>query len=474
MSATEAQGPGAAPQIDPQVQRGAMKAMPGLLAIFVFGILCLHSFNFVFTDIGQELGAPARAALITSLPGVVLGVVSVIYGSLGDFVSLRRMMMVGIALIVVGSVLGLFSTASIWLVIIARVIQTAGCQVAGSVFLVVATKYVPGPKKVVYFGIFTAAYQFSTAIGLVAAGQLSKISWVWLFAIPLLSVFFIPSLYRHLPDVRGEGRRIDIAGFVLVSLAVGSLVMLLSEGTWAWALAFTVLSVAFVAYIHLVPHAFITPEFFRNRAYLVAVSLILIFYVAQYAMNPLFKEVGAQLYGYDAAAMVFVLIWASLIGGIAGMMSGKIVGWIGRGPGIMLAASLMALSCLLAAFTLESGIWAVGLCAVLFFGGISMLYSPVVDTVVGTVDVSESGRAVGLNDLAMNVSPSIGVALVSSLMNGVVFGGVTLTGATAGEAANYSVIFLLLGAVFIAGMVWFLAMKKNLYPDSWGRVSAQA
>ncbi|WP_342669499.1 MFS transporter [Corynebacterium oculi] len=410
---------------------------------------------------------------MTSLPGVVLGVVCVIYGSLGDFVSLRRMMMVGMALIVVGSVLGLFSTASIWLVIIARVIQTAGCQVAGSVFLVVTTKYVPGPKKAVYFGLFTAAYQFSTAVGLVAAGQLSKISWVWLFAIPLLSVIFLPCLYRNLPDVRGEGRRIDVVGFLLVSATVGSLVMFMSEFSWTWGIAFVLLAVCFGVYISVASHAFITPEFFRNRAYLVAVSLVLIFYAAQFAMNPLFKEVGAQLYGYDAAGMAFVLIWANLIGGVTGMLSGNIVGWIGRGPGILLAVSLMILSCLLAAFTLESGIWAVGLCAVLFFGGISMLYSPAVDTVVGTVDVSESGRAVGLNDLAMVVSPSIGVALVSSLMTGVVFGDVTVTGATAGEAANYSVIFLLLGVVMIAGVVWFLAMKKYLYPDSWGRVSVE-
>lgn len=473
MSAAEPRGGEATPQIDPQVQRDAMKAIPGLLCVFVFGILCLHSFNFVFPDIGQDLGAPAQAALITSLPGVVLGVVCVIYGSLGDFVSLRRMMMVGMALIVVGSVLGLLSTASIWLVIIARVIQTAGCQVAGSVFLVVTTKYVPGPKKVLYFGLFTAAYQFSTAIGLVAAGQLSKISWVWLFAIPLLSVFFIPSLYRHLPDVRGEGRRIDVAGFLLVAAAVGSLVMFMAEFSWRWGIAFAVLAVCFGVYISVAPHAFITPDFFRNRAYLVAVSLVLIFYAAQFAMAPLFKEVGAQLYGYDAAGMAFVLIWASLVGGVTGMFSGNIVGWIGRGPGILLSVGLMALGCLVAAFTLESGIWAVGLCAVLFFGGISILYSPVVDTVVGTVDVSESGRAVGLNDLAMVVSPSIGVALVNSLMNGMVFEHVTLTGATAGIAANYATIFLLLAAVTLAGVLWFLAMKKHLYPDAWGRVSAQ-
>lgn len=451
-----------------------MKAMPGLVFIFIFGILCLQAFNFVFADIGEDLGAPEQAALITAIPGVVLGIVSVIYGSLGDFVSLRRLMMVGVALIVVGSVLGFFSGASICLVVIARAIQTAGCQVAGSVYLVVATKYVPGPKKVVYFGIFTAAYQFSTALGVVAAGQLTKISWVWLFVIPLLSLIFVPSLYKNLPDVSGKARRIDVAGFFLAGLTVGSLVMFFTMNSWWWLLGFAVLAVGFWVYISRVPHAFVTPAFFSNRSYLMALSLILVFYLGQYAMNPLFNAVGAQLYGYSAASMSFVLIWASLIGATMGMLSGKIVGWIGRGPGIVLAAGLMVVGCFMAAFTLDAGIWAVGLSAVFFFAGLAMMYSPVVDTVVGTVDVSESGRAVGINDLAMNVSPSIGVAIVGSLMSGMAFQGVTFTGASEGAAASYSVIFLLLGGVFILGLVWFLAIKARLYPDAWGRVSQEA
>ncbi|WP_448852030.1 hypothetical protein [Corynebacterium sp. 335C] len=82
-----------------KMQRHAMKALPALIAIFVFGILCLQAFNLVFSTIGEDVGAPEKASLITAIPGVVLGIVCVIYGSLGDFVSLRKMTMVGIALI---------------------------------------------------------------------------------------------------------------------------------------------------------------------------------------------------------------------------------------------------------------------------------------------------------------------------------------------------------------------------------------
>lgn len=124
-----------------------MRTLPQLIIIFITSILTIQGFNLVFQDIGAQLNAVEYAPLITSIPGIVLGIVCVIYGSLGDFVSLRKMMMAGIVLIVIGSVLGLVaSRSSIWVVIIARAIQTAGTQVSGSVYLVVTTKYVPGVK----------------------------------------------------------------------------------------------------------------------------------------------------------------------------------------------------------------------------------------------------------------------------------------------------------------------------------------
>ncbi len=75
----------------------------------------------------------------------MLGIVCFIYGSLGDFVSLRKLVTVGLVTLFVGSIFGFvanyFFAANLWTVIIARVLQTAGEQVAGSAFLVVATKY---------------------------------------------------------------------------------------------------------------------------------------------------------------------------------------------------------------------------------------------------------------------------------------------------------------------------------------------
>ena len=123
----------------------AVRALIPLLITFVLGTLCLQGFNLVFQQVGADVGAPAQASLITAFPSIVLGIVCFIYGSLGDFVSLKKLVTFGLVTLFIGSIFGFvanyFFAANLWTVIIARVLQTAGEQVAGSAFLVVATKY---------------------------------------------------------------------------------------------------------------------------------------------------------------------------------------------------------------------------------------------------------------------------------------------------------------------------------------------
>ena len=114
----------------------AIRALIPLLITFVLGTLCLQGFNLVFQQVGADVGAPNQASLITAFPSIVLGIVCVIYGSLGDFVSLKKMMILGTIVFVLGSILGCFGDLSIWIVIAARTVQSAGWQVSGSIFLV--------------------------------------------------------------------------------------------------------------------------------------------------------------------------------------------------------------------------------------------------------------------------------------------------------------------------------------------------
>ena len=168
------------PFSDPETSnKMAIRALIPLLITFILGTLCLQGFNLVYTQVGADVGTPMQASLITAFPSIVLGIVCFIYGSLGDFVSLKKLVVLGLITLFVGSLFGFIAnfyfTPNLWTVIIARVLQTAGEQVAGSVFLVIATKYLKDELKVIFFGLFTAGYQLSASIGVFSAGSLSSI-----------------------------------------------------------------------------------------------------------------------------------------------------------------------------------------------------------------------------------------------------------------------------------------------------------
>lgn len=331
--------------VDDATNKMAIRALIPLLITFVLGTLCLQGFNLVFQQVGADVGAPDQASLITAFPSLVLGIVCFIYGSLGDFISLRRLVTVGLIVLFVGSLFGFFANyflpANLWTVIIARVLQTAGEQVAGSAFLVVATKYLKNSLKVIFFGLYTAAYQLSASIGVFAAGFLSTISWQFLFLIPAITILFLPILLKNLPDSNGSGDKIDTVGFVIFGVATAFLTLFFSYMSW-WMIALAaVLFIGFGVYISKAKNPFITPAFFKNTRWLMAISLIALFYFTNYVVSPFYNAIGGALYNMDSSQVSTYLVWAFVCAAIVGTSSGVIIGKIGRQAGIITAACLI-------------------------------------------------------------------------------------------------------------------------------------
>ena len=444
----------------------AIRALIPLLITFVLGTLCLQGFTLVFQQVGADVGAPNQASLITAFPSIVLGIVCFIYGSLGDFVSLRKLVTVGLVTLFVGSIFGFvanyFFAANLWTVIIARVLQTAGEQVAGSAFLVVATKYLRNDLKVIFFGLFTAAYQLSASIGVFAAGMLSSIAWQFLFLIPSVTILFLPILLKTLPSKSGNGQKVDAFGFVIFGFATAFLTLFFSYMAWWMLVVSLLLFVAFAFYINKASNPFITPAFFKNTRWLRAICLILVFYFVNYALSPIFNAIGTNIYGMTTTQVSLHIVWAFVVAAVVGTCSGMIIRKIGIKAGIVTAGTLMFLGWTGAAFCVNSGFVVLTLCACVFYAGCGLMYSPVVSTVLGTIEKDESGRGVGMNDLAMNVSPSIGIAIIGSLLGSNALAGSSITGAT-GDAANYSNLLLIAAGTALLGLIVFFVFKKKIY-----------
>ena len=110
--------------------------------------------------------------------------------------------------------------------------------------------------------------------------------------------------------------------------------------------------------------------------------------------------------------------------------------------------------------------------ACIFYAGCGLMYSPVVSTVLDTLPVDESGRGVGMNDLVMNVTASIGIAVFGAQLGGTALAGGSLTGAT-GPAAVYSNLLIIAAGVVVLGLVWFLVFHKHIYRGESAQVQKE-
>lgn len=456
--------------VDAATNAMAIRALIPLLITFILGTLCLQGFNLVFEQVGSDVGASAgQASLITALPGIVLGIVCFIYGSLGDFVSLKKLVVVGLVTLLVGSLFGFianfFFSSNLWTVIIARVLQTAGEQVAGSAYLVVATKYLRNSLKVVFFGLFTAGYQLSASIGVFAAGWLSTIHWQYLFLIPSVTILFLPMLLKNLPDQNGSGDKVDGWGFAIFGVATAFLTLFFSYSNW-WLLEVAfVLFVVFGIYINKAGNPFVTPDFFKNTRWIMAISLIAVFYFVNYCISPIFNAIARDVYGMETSTVSNYLVWAFVVAAIVGTSSGAIIGKIGRQTALITAGCLMLIGFVGSALAVNAGFLTLTLMACVFYAGTGLMYSPVVSTVLDTLPKEESGRGVGMNDLIMNVTASIGISVIGGMMSTAGNASGSLIGAT-GAAAGYSNLLLICGGVILLGLIVFLVFRKRIYSDS--------
>ena len=71
-----------------------------------------------------------------------------------------------------------------------------------------------------------------------------------MFAIPIISVLFIPALVKNLPDEHAKGAQIDGWGFTLIGAFAGAVTMFFTDMNLLWSVASIVTLVAFIVYIN--------------------------------------------------------------------------------------------------------------------------------------------------------------------------------------------------------------------------------
>ncbi len=443
-------------------EAAAKRAVPVLLAIFVFALVIDNAFKYVTQPISESLGLSLNeAGLQATIPGILIGIGAVVYSALADSVSIRRLMVIAIGLICVGSVVG-FAFQGVWpLMLTGRIVQTAGLAAAETLYVIWVVKHFRGDTQKFYLGFSTAAFQLSLLLGVVGGGFIATyVAWPALFLIALLPLLALPIVLKTVPPEETGTSKLDVYGLFLIAMVAGGVIMFLQAFQWLYLVAAVVAVVLFAWHISRSPNALITPAFFANKRYTLVLLVVFVMYSVQLGYVVTFPVLMRALHGMEEAQSSLLLIPGYILAVAVGVLSGSIGKVLNSRVAILLALCLITVALLLPAFFVDAPPVIYIVSMALFPSGFALMYAPLVSTAVRGIAPDKSGVAIGFYNLTINMAIPIGIAYTFQLIS-LDLGFMAPFASPAGTP--FASVLMILSIVGVAAILMFLSFSKILF-----------
>lgn len=405
----------------------------------VLGALTLVTFLLLADDTAVSVAAPAiqidLGADLDSISWVVktytlaVAAFALLAGRLADRNGARPIFLLGLAVFVLGSLLGgLAPNAAV--LIAARSVQGLGAALVAPAALALIASTFSGRDRGVAIGIWSGVSASALGVGpLFGAIITDGVGWPWIFLLNvplgagawLLARFLLP---RSIPG--GTGGGVDVPGVVLSAVALVALVMslgLFEDGGWASPgfLALLLVSVAsaslFIARERRARQPLVDLTLFRSRsltgANLVtllstAVMCSLFFFLALYLQT----VVGLSALGAGGALLpltLSIVVVAPVAGRLADRFGSRLLVVVGM---LALGVALLGLGTLgLRSGGLALSAW-LGLAGI----GIGIARTPTTSAALGGAGGSAYGMAAGILNTAQAAGLALGIAVMSVIL----------------------------------------------------------
>lgn len=428
------------------------RAVPILLFTFVFCLVIDNAFKTMTMPIAEGLGIDDNtASLQASLAGVIIGIGAVVYAALADSISIRKLMLAGVGLIVVGSAIGWIFSGSWAMVLTGRLVQTTGLAAAETLYVIYVTKHLSEADQKTYLGFSTAAFQAGLLIGALTSGFVSThISWTAMFLIPLILILAVPAIYKMVPEDEAVEGHLDAVGLVLIAVFATSLTMFMQAFNFLWLIP-AVLGVAgFAWHIQRAQHPVVKPEFFSNGRYVWTLVMVFLVYSTQLGFIFLLPYAAQDLHGMSIDRASLLMVPGYICAILVGVFSGRIGKVLTSRTTIYIAFGMIVGALVLCALFMNLHVAVLIVAIIAFASGFALFYAPLVNTALSNIPAQKSGIAIGFYNLTINIAVPLGIAY-SAKLNDI--------------TDNYSVILWVLAAVAAAGSTIYvvadLAMARR-------------
>lgn len=364
---------------------------------------------------------------------IAAAVATPLLGRVGDMVGRRRVLLIALGGVMVGSILAAFAP-NLEVLIAARIIQGVGGAMFPLAFGLLRDVF-PRDRVPSAIGAMSAVIAIGGGIGAVLAGPLSTvIGWRGLFLVPLVlsvpGLFLARALVPESPE-RSPGR-LNVPAALLLSGWLVALLLPLSDGNvWGWNSPlviglFALAAVLLAAWIWVEWRAeqplvdirtMISPAIWPMNIAAVLIGAVMF---SVFAYFPRFVQVPTSTgYGLGATVAESGLLTLPMLAtmAIAGFLSGPLGRVIGFRAQIAGASGLIVVSTIALAF-IHQTTWEVAIAAAVFGFGLGLVYSAITSVVVQSVKPTETGVASGMNANLRTIGSSLGVTIMTAIVAG--------------------------------------------------------
>lgn len=393
-----------------------------------------------------------------TLAGLVIGIGAVVYASLSDAISIRTLFIYGVCLIIIGSIIGYVFQHQFAFVLAGRIIQTAGLAAAETLYVIYVAKYLSKEDQKTYLGLSTSSYSLSLVIGTLSGGFISTyLHWTNMFLIALIVVFTLPFLFKLLPKENSVNKaHLDFIGLVLIATIATTVMLFITNFNWLYMVGALIAIAVFAFYIKNAKHPLVDKSFFQNKRYASFLFIVFVMYAIQLGYIFTFPFIMQQIYHFELDTTSLLLIPGYLVAVVTGALSGKIGNYLSSKQATITAITLIALSLILPAFTVGQHVSIFVISMIFFAGSFALMYAPLLNETIRTIDVNMTGVAIGFYNLIINVAVSVGIAIAAALID---YQALNFPGNTALES-HFGIILLILGLMSIVGLVLFIVLNR--------------
>jgi EmrB/QacA subfamily drug resistance transporter len=403
-----------------------------LVASFMV-VLDFSIVNVALPSIRDSLGFSGDSVQwVVTAYAITFGALLVLGGRAADLFGRRRCFIVGLLVFAAASLAAGMSPDATAL-IIARAVQGVGAAIVAPASLSLITSRIgEGPRRTRALALYGATASIGFVAGQVLGGVFVQY-WGWasifLVNVPIgVVAAYLATRVISSDRKRGNMAHLDVAGAVLVTVAVASLVYAVSQGAvlgWTHPLVAGALVVAIASAVGFLrverTHPFPLLQLrLLTRANLSSASIITLLMGAWNAGELVVLSLYLQQTLHDSPlAAGLVIAPQGVVGFITGMFASRLVRRIGMRRLLMCSGFSAGLGFLALIAIPSSGHYGIALAAVVFvgFGTVGSVFGSTVMATAGMAN-SDQGLVGGVINTTRQVGAALGVAVLVAIAEG--------------------------------------------------------